>query len=176
MTAGFFDRLVRTARLDRRAFAEVEEDPRATGQAALVVGLSALAAGIGGGGRDPGSILAATLGALLSWYVLAGLVYWIGARWLPEPGTVATHGQVLRVVGFASGPGLLRVLGMLPEARAVAFLVAGIWMLLATIVGVREALDYESRWRAVGVTALGWLAQALLLALVLWMLAPTRPA
>jgi hypothetical protein len=39
-------------------------------------------------------------------------------------------------------------------------------MLVAMVIAVRQALDYESTWRAVGVCAIGWLIQTLILALL----------
>jgi hypothetical protein len=69
---------------------------------------------------------------------------------------------LLRTLGFASAPGLLRVLGVLPGVTLPVFIGTGIWMLIATIVAVRQALDYRSTARAVGVCALGWLLSMLL--------------
>ena len=76
-------------------------------------------------------------------------------------------GQLLRTTGFAAAPGLLRLVGVIPGLREIAFLVAGGWMLAAMVVAVRQALDYESTGRAVGVCMIGFLVQALLLGFVL---------
>ena len=65
---------------------------------------------------------------------------------------------------------MIRVLGIIPGLTALVFSVAGIWMLVAMVIAVRQALDYRSTWRAIGVCAIGWLAQALILAFVLSML------
>ena len=43
-------------------------------------------------------------------------------------------------------------------------------MLVAMIIAVRSALDYKSTWRAVGVCAIGWLVQAVVLGLLLMLL------
>jgi hypothetical protein len=67
------------------------------------------------------------------------------------------------------------VLGVIGPVRGVVFLVAGIWMLAATVIAVRQALDYKSTWRAVGVSAIGWVVQAVLLATVLWLLGGGLP-
>ena len=40
-------------------------------------------------------------------------------------------------------------------------------MLAAMVIAVRQALDYRSTWRAIGVCAIGWVVQALILALAL---------
>ena len=41
-------------------------------------------------------------------------------------------------------------------ASRAAFAVSSVWMLAATVVAVRQALDYDSTLRAVAVCALGW--------------------
>jgi hypothetical protein len=170
MDAGFGGRALRAARLDAHLFEEVENDPRATVQAGGVVVLAAVAAGVGSGARGFGEILLGTVAALVIWFVWAYLTYWIGTRLLPEPATRANHAELLRTVGFASAPGVLRVLGVIGPLRGLVFLVAGLWMLVATVIAVRQALDYKSTWRAVGVSAIGWVVQALLLATTLWLL------
>jgi hypothetical protein len=164
MEVDFARRALRAAKLDAQLFEEVEDDPRATVQAVGVVVLAAVAAGVGSGARG------------FSWFVWAYLVYWIGTRLMPEPTTHASHGQLLRTVGFASTPGVLRVLGVIGAVRGLVFLVAGIWMLVATVIAVRQALDYRSTWRAVGVSTIGWVVQAVLLATVLWLLGGGSPA
>ncbi|MGH7263664.1 MAG: YIP1 family protein [Candidatus Rokuibacteriota bacterium] len=135
-----------------------------------MVVLSAVAAGLGSGARSVGGILFGTVAALIGWYVWAYLAYWIGTRLLPEAGTRATHGELLRTVGFASAPGLLRILGLLPALRGVVFLAAAVWMLVTTVLAVRQALDFRSIWRALAVTVIGWLVQGILLALALWLM------
>ena len=37
------------------------------------------------------------------------------------------------------------------------FLVASIWQLVTMVIAVRQALDYQSTWRAVGVVVIGFL-------------------
>ena len=48
----------------------------------------------------------------------------------------------------------------------VGIIVALVWMLVAVIIAVRQALDYRSTVRAVGVCLIGWLVQVVILALV----------
>ena len=45
----------------------------------------------------------------------------------------------------------------------LVFMVAGIWMLIAMVIVVRQALDYKSTPRAIGVCIIGWIFQAILL-------------
>ncbi|MBW1741662.1 MAG: YIP1 family protein [Deltaproteobacteria bacterium] len=126
--------------------------------------------------RRLGGILIGTILALVGWYVWSYLTY-IGTKFLPEPQTKADYGELLRTIGFSSSPGLIRVLGIIPGLGHVVFLVASIWMLAAMIIAVRQALDYESTLRAVGVCVIGWIIQTLILMLLLSILggAP-RPA
>jgi hypothetical protein len=176
MRADFAGRALRAARLDAKLFEEVEADPHATAQAAGIVVLAAVAAGVGSGASGFGEFVVGTVAALVSWFVWAYLAYWIGTRLLPEPTTHASHAQLLRTVGFASAPGVLRVLGVIGPVRGLVFFAAGIWMLVATVIAVRQALDYKSMWRAVGVSTIGWVVQAVLLAAVLWLLGGGSPA
>ena len=72
---------------------------------------------------------------------------------MPEPQTRADVGELLRTIGFASAPGMLRVFGIVPGATIPAFAITAVWMLAAMIVAVRQALDYQSTSRAVAVCA-----------------------
>ncbi|MBI2879996.1 MAG: YIP1 family protein [Candidatus Tectomicrobia bacterium] len=169
--------MLRAAKLEAELYEEVEADQKATGQATGVVILSGLAAGLGAGaqGGVPGVVLG-TVVALLGWYLWAFLTYWVGTRILPEPQTEADLGELLRTTGFSSAPGLLRILGVVPALRGVVFVGSSIWMLVAMIIAVRQALDYRSTLRAVGVCAIGWLVQILLLAFLVGIFgSPERP-
>jgi hypothetical protein len=157
MTA-YRDRLIRAIKLDPELYEEVEADHGANGQAALTVLLSSLAAGVGGalsGGWM--GILLNTLFALGGWVVWAFLSFFIGSKLLPEKQTQADMGELLRCTGFSSAPGLLQVLGVLPGLGGFIRLAVAIWMLAAFVVAVRQALDYTSTLRALGVCFLGWL-------------------
>lgn len=163
----FLDRMLRAAKLDVNLYEEVEADTGAMRQAMGVVVLSSIAAGIGSiatGGL--GGILMGTIAALIGWYVWAFLTFYIGTKFLPEPQTKADLGELLRTIGFSSSPGLIRVLGIIPGLGGVVFLMASIWMLVAMVIAVRQALDYESTLRAVGVCVIGWIIQALIFVLL----------
>src|SRR5438552_5485041 len=165
--------MVRAARLDAAVYEEVEGDTTATSQALAVVVLSSIAAGIGMG-TGIGGIVAGIVISLPAWYVWAFLTYWIGTRVLPEPQTSSSHGELLRVIGFAAAPGLIRVLGVVPFLRGLVFVVAAVWMLIAGIIAVRQALDYRGTGRAVVVVVIGWIAQWIIIIVLLSLL--RRPA
>jgi hypothetical protein len=159
-TNSFTQRLIGALSLDAAIYEEVEADRTATGQALAVVLLSSVAAGIGARGLEETSVASvifiSTL-SLVAWVAWALLTFEIGGRLLPEPQTRVDAGELLRTIGFASTPGLLRVLGVIPGVTIPIFAGTAVWMLVATIVAVRQALDYASTARAVAVCALGWI-------------------
>jgi hypothetical protein len=155
--ANLFERMVRAAKLDPTLYEEVEADASATGQALTVVVLSSVAAGLGAG-REGGALglVAGLLAALLGWVVWAFLTYLIGTKLLAGPKTRANLGELLRTTGFASTPGVVRLIGAFPGLATISHVVAAIWMLVAFVVAVRQALDYESTGRAVLVCVIGF--------------------
>ena len=168
----FLQRLIGAMALDAAIYEEVEADRMATGQAFLVVLMSSVATGIGVRGiseQSVASIVFFSIVALMAWAAWALVTFVIGTLLLPEAETRSDVGELLRTIGFASTPGLLRVLGVLPGVTIPVFAGTAIWMLVATIVAVRQALDYRSTARAVAVCALGWVL-SLTLAIVLGVL------
>lgn len=165
--ARFSVRMLRAALLDTNLYEEVEADTSANWQAVGVVALASLAAGIGSGARGGlPSVVLETLVSLAGWGIWAYMTYIIGTRFLPEPQTQADYGELLRTIGFSSAPGVLRILGLLPGATGLVFFLVSIWMLVAMIVAVRQALDYTSTVRALGVCAIGWLVVGLFIVLL----------
>ncbi len=151
------DRIVRAAKLDTALYEEVEHDKGANWQAFWIVVLSGLAAGLGGARAGPGGLIAGIAVALGLWLLWAGITLLVGTKLLSGPATQANYGQLMRTLGFAAAPGLIRVIGIIPFLYGITSLVASIWMLLATIVAVQTALDYKDVWRATVVVLVGWI-------------------
>ncbi|MEE9503950.1 MAG: hypothetical protein V3V90_02355 [Thermodesulfobacteriota bacterium] len=163
----FVDRMIRAAKLDVNLYEEVEADKSAMGQAMTVVVISSVAAGLGSIAKvGIGGILMGTIAALIGWYVWAYITYLIGTKILPESQTRADHGELLRTIGFSSSPGLIRVLGIIPGLFWITSFVSSVWMLVAMVIAVRQALDYTGTLRAVGVCVIGWVIQAVLMMLL----------
>jgi hypothetical protein len=157
MASSFGERIIGAAKLDVNIYEEVEADTSAMGQAMAVVVMSSIAAGIGSlrAGGVMGLVMT-TVAALIGWFIWAGLTYVIGTKMLPEPQTKSDMGELLRTIGFASSPGLLRVLGIIPILGALIGLIVSVWMLVAFVIAVRQALDYKSTGRAVAVCLIGF--------------------
>ena len=169
MANTYLQRLIGAAALDAAIYEEVEADQSATIQACATVLISSLAAGIGSRGFEgntAGNIALTSTVALLAWAAWALVTYGVGVRILPQPQTSSNVGELLRTTGFATAPGCLRALGVLPGVTIPVFAVTAVWMLAAMVVAVRQALDYESTARAVAVCVIGW-ALAIVIAIVL---------
>ena len=163
----FQNRIIRAAKLDSNLYEEVEADKSALGQAMAIVVLSSIAAGIGlynTGGFS--GIITGTMASLVSWYVWAYLTYFIGTKFLPEAQTQSDLGELLRTIGFSSSPGLLRVFYFVPGIGVLVYLISSFWMLVAMIIAVRQALDYNSTLRAVGVCVIGYIIQIVVLVII----------
>jgi hypothetical protein len=152
------ERMRRAALLDPTLYNEVEHDEEAITQAILVVVIAAVASGLGtllgsfGGGPGVVGLASEVLTMLLNWAIWSYVTYWVGTRIF---GGTATPGEMLRTLGFALSPAVLNVLGFL---LCVGFLIRlGVfaWVLVAGVVAVREALDFDTQ-RAVGTVVVGW--------------------
>ncbi len=167
MIFNFINRIYRAIKIDVELYEEVEKDKSATFQAALVVVLSSLAAGVGAIHLGASNLLLAPVLSLVSWYVWAYIIYFVGVKMFADPNTRSNHGELLRTIGFSSAPGFIRIFGFTPELMTVTFIGSAFWMLACMVVAVKSALDYNSMWKAFGVVIVAWLIQAFALVLIL---------
>lgn len=149
-------RMKRAAMLDPTVYDEVEHDLSATNQAVTIVCAVAVANGIAGllgliiGAAIGGtsgiglSIFLIFLGMVLNvvgWVIWSYLTYWVGTTVFK--GT-ATPGELLRTLGFASTPALLGIVSFIPCLGGLVSLAGMIWMIVAGVVAVRQALDIDT--------------------------------
>ena len=156
------ERMKRAALLDPHLYEEVEADTTATAQAAAVVAIVAMAQGLGAASLGPFGIIAGAIAALVAWLVWAGVTYLIGDKIL---GGTATWGELLRTLGFAQSPGLLGILAFLPLLGGLIRFTIAIWVLIAGIIAIRQALDFGTG-KAILTAVIGWLALAIPMALL----------
>jgi hypothetical protein len=147
-------RMLGAATLNIDTYEEVEHDETATTQAAAVVVMVAIASAIGSAGLGGSSLLAAPVIQIVGWLIWAGVTYIIGDKLL---GGTATWGELLRTLGFAQSPGLLYIFSFLPGLGGFLRFVVGIWVLVAGIIAIRQALDF-STGKAILTAIIGWLA------------------
>ena len=169
-------RVWRAALLHADTYEEIEADKSAIGQATLVV-LLACAAGALSQALIWRELPTNELGlrvavdvvyTLVLWLLGSAFAFMVGASFFRGPETETDYQEILRTTGFAFGPAVLRALGGLPPAELGMGLdlVARIWVFVAVVVALRQALDYTTL-RAVGTFG----TAALLVFLVLWGLA-----
>ena len=155
--ASFTERMIGAAKLDVHTYEEVEADRNAIGQAMIVVVIASVAAGIGSLAQaGVAGLVVGSIVSLIGWFVWAFLTFIIGTKVLPEPQTKSDMGELLRTIGFAASPGVLKVFGVVPLLGGLISFAVSIWMLVAMVIAVRQALDYKSTGRAIGVCLIGW--------------------
>ena len=167
MISIFFKRVFRSIKIDPDVYDEVQKDKTATLSAAFVVVISSLAAGIAAKQLGASSFIFAPILSLLSWFVWAYIVYFVGVKLFPDPKTKTSHAALLRAIGFSSAPGIIRVFGFTPELMTVTFVGSALWMLACMVVAVRQTLNFKSLWKALGVVIMSWFVQAFLLISIL---------
>ena len=160
--ASWVQRIVGAAKLDVAIYEEVEADSTATVQAMGVVLLSAAAAGVGEIGYGVRGITVAVAASLIGWVAWAFLIWLIGTKFLAEPETNADVGQLMRTIGFAASPGIIRFLAWIPILGPLIDLAAWVWMLVTMVVAVRQALDYKGTGRAILVCGIGWFVNVII--------------
>jgi uncharacterized membrane protein YeaQ/YmgE (transglycosylase-associated protein family) len=137
-----FNRIGGVFRLDSYTFEEIESDPNATGQAALVVIVVALIAAVGSGfgalifdGEFFSSFVSQLLTVLVGWVVWSVVTWFVGVNLF---GGQADVGEMLRVIGFAYAP---QVLAIIP---CIGWPIGIIWSVVAGFIAVRQGLDLDN--------------------------------
>ncbi|HEY8470702.1 MAG TPA: YIP1 family protein [Longimicrobiales bacterium] len=158
------ERMKGAALLKIDVYEEVEADPTATQQAAIVVGIAALAAAIGGAGAGAGGFLSGIIATYLGWLLWSGLTYLIGDKLL---GGTATWGELLRTIGFAQAPRVLLLFAFIPALGPLIALVVAVWLLITGVIAIRQALDF-STGKAILTAVLGWIAAVMVGVVLGW--------
>src|SRR5262245_30391830 len=153
--ASWVNRMVGAARFDVATYEEIKADPKATFQAIAVVLLSAVASGIGAIQAGALYVYTVFIIVLVAWLVWVFLTWLIGTKFLPEAETEADPEPLIRTTGFAASPGVLSALGWIPILGPVINSFVWLWVLAATVVALRVALNYQSTGRAILVSAIG---------------------
>jgi hypothetical protein len=89
-------------------------------------------------------LVSGIIGGLVRWALWALITFLIGTTILKASRTNASWGQLARTTGFAQTPGVFQILVFIPFLGWIIAALATIWQLVAMVVAVRQALDYES--------------------------------
>jgi hypothetical protein len=171
----FARRVVGAAALNSDTYEEIEADRSSIWQATLVVlgactsiGIARYIQSSGVGLPANPLVLQVTISIiepLVLWVGGSAFVLMVGATFFRGPDTETDFLEVLRTTGFAFAPALLRVFAVAPPPwlGLGIDLVARVWVFIAFVVAVRQALDFTTG-RAVVTFGLA----TLLLWLTLW--------
>ena len=164
-------RVMRAALLDKEFYQEVEADTSLNQEALLIVVAVSVLSGIGAffagliAGKPGAAFLALLVNSAIgigNYYVWAYVTQYIGTNLFDGDADV---GELLRVLGYASAPQLLGLLGFIPCIGWLIALAGAIWALVAGFYGVREALDLDTTETLITVF-LGWLAVIIITSIV----------
>lgn len=157
-------RMIGAAFFNRETYEEIEADQGALGQAigvVLLVTLCGIIGGIIGGLLGEASVIKIIVGAIgglvfgiIRWALWVTVMYVVGGKMLRTGNTETSWGELGRVMGFAYTPGVLSVLAFVPAIGWLFPVVGFFWTLAAVTVAVRQAMDFESTGRAIGVVLL----------------------
>ena len=161
MVEGIVQRMIRAARLDVDLYETVEHDRGYTGEAFIIVVVTALMWGLGQWVLPDtsflGSVVGGLIGAVIGWVIWAIITNIVGGAL----GGTADTGEMLRVLGYASSP---MALGIIP---GIGHLVGGVWALVAAVVAVRQGLDFTTG-KAIATIILGWIAYVVARGILGW--------
>lgn len=156
------NRMIRAAMLDVNFYEEVEADTTLNQEALMVVILVSIAGGIGAflGGLISGSIVGAIIGLIviviigvINYYIWAYVTHFVGTNFFQGTADV---GEMLRTLGYASSPRVLGILSFIPCIGWLVALVGAVWALVAAVVAVRQALDFDDTVKAIITVIIGW--------------------
>ncbi|MDP6822412.1 MAG: hypothetical protein QF554_03890 [Dehalococcoidia bacterium] len=147
-------RVVNAALLNRRTFRGIQEDPTGTAQVYILVGAAAIAAGIGTLG-DLSLVVQNVLLTVAGWLIYAHVAWFMRSYIFDTIHAEASRPNMLRVVGIAYGPGLLRAFGFFPGVGEFVFVAATIWIVVGIAVGLRSTLAFENYGPVAGIIAIG---------------------
>jgi hypothetical protein len=158
------DRILRAIRLDWTVFREIAEDQNALTEAAIIVAIVTFLSGVGtfiGALIADASFGTAFLGFLNAWLISGILLGWILWAVLTYfVGTMLFQGktdipEMLRVLGYANAPNLLGIFGFIPCVGWLIALAGAILALIAGVLAVREAMEFDTT-KAIITVVVSW--------------------
>jgi hypothetical protein len=164
-------KMIRAAMLDVNFYEEVEADQTLTTEAITVVVIVSIISGLGGALLNlfrghPGAMIMGLIGglimALVGYFVWSFVVYIVGVNLFH--GT-ADYGELLRTIGYAYSPNVLGFFTFIPVLGWLIAFVGSIWALVAGVIAVRQALDFDTT-KAILTVLIGWVVMVIVVALI----------
>jgi cellulose synthase/poly-beta-1,6-N-acetylglucosamine synthase-like glycosyltransferase len=163
-----FARMLRAIKLDQQLFEEIAADPSTQPQSVWAVAIFAMATSFGFFSAVGGTAVnIALITTMIAWYVWAFTIFYIGSRLFLEDRERAHRKTVMRVVAFAAAPGLIRLLGVIPQTSIVLMAVSSIWILVAAVLGLKKVFTQTATVKVAVVTVGAWLVASLFQAIMI---------
>ena len=159
-----FDRMLGAALLEPEIYEEAALVSSVWTQAATVVVITSMAAGVGNLGGGLTGFVIAFLAGLLGWACCAFAAYWTATKKFGVPRTETALSATVRGLGFAGTPRLFLVFTFIPTIGFLIGLAVHAWTLITIGFAVKPALDLDTR-PAIMVALAGWLPMLLIWAL-----------
>ena len=138
----FQERIIGVFKLDSATFEDIEHDPGALQQAALVVAFAALLTAFGE--SYTGSQLLQSVSTVatffIGWALWSFITLFIGTRYYDGTADIT---EMLRVIGFAFAP---QALGIVP---CLGSMIGFFWTIAAGSIAVRQGLDLNNKKTAI---------------------------
>ena len=152
----FINRIFRVMKMDAALFDELAHQPDLISQSVLVLLLYAAASGIGAVGRlGLTGVVIGSIGSLINWIIWVYIIFSAARIWGGTRRVIST-GEFMRAIGFASAPGIIRVLGIFGGLRILSNITATVWMTAAMALAIKNIFEYRSFWKPFGLCVSGW--------------------
>jgi hypothetical protein len=162
------DRIMRVIKLDFSVFKEIEGDPNATSEAAIVVVVATLFSALGSAVRSQhffASFLSSLVSGVIGWVVWSAVTYFVGKSMFSGKGSLE---GMLRLIGYSQAPQILGILNVIPCVGWIGALAGGILSLIMGVMAVREGLDLDTGQAIIVIIvgAIGWAIVSAIIALI----------
>ena len=163
-----FKRMQRAIMLDQTLFDEIVADPSIQGQSVWVVAIFAMTTAFGTFSMISGTAVnIGLITTIITWYIWAFSVFYVGTRILGPMSEGSDRKTIMRVVAFASAPGVIRLLGVIPKITMIILAISSIWILIAAVMGLKKVFVQATTAKITMVCVGSWFAASLFQAIIL---------
>ena len=148
-------------KLEKGFFQEIKNSERVFTDAVAVIVIYSLATGVGNMGRMGFfGFFPAALGALVMFLVWVFVIYFILGK---SAGDSSLKMDFLKIAGFCSAPGIIKILGIIHSLYWPALIISNILMMLSLAQAAGEVLNIDNRPDLFKKTAFAWLIMIIIM-------------
>lgn len=152
-----FMHMFQAAKLDPQFYDQLKTRVDLHRQSIWVMAIYLMMASMGIMWQGGGKAVNAYLGcALIAWYVWAFTVFYVSKRFIATESNLDRK-AVMRVMGFATAPGVLGILGIIPNLTGPVWVLMSAWMVTAASIGLQRILGQATVGPSAMVCFISWL-------------------